>query len=56
MQQAGAAAVRKGFLRDQFSRKVEVKVRNQHQLDYKTYGKNLWTWLAPASELEQFAG
>ena len=37
MEQTGAAAVSKRFLRDQLFREVEIKVRNQHQLDYRDW-------------------
>jgi hypothetical protein len=38
MQQPGAAAVGKGLLRNQLFWEVKIKIRNQHQLDYRTCG------------------
>jgi hypothetical protein len=43
VQQAGAAAVSKRFLRNQLFREIKVKVRNQHQLDYRTGGTKFRT-------------
>ena len=36
MQHTRAAALGKGLLRNQLFREVKIKVRNQHQIDYKT--------------------